>query len=214
MRKNTSLLKEIIRTLDFFGESFTFTFKDNDKHSTLLGGIICILFFIIAFLYLLYNFIPYYNKEIFSLQYYTMNLYDTDDIKLSESPMAFAFGFLDNNDKNKTKYNLSDLFDIKVTFKEDERKILEHHPCRKSDFHNEHNRAFDDLNIFNYECLSSNDLKSPKGIFTDNLFHYYGISVESKYKDNETHNQIINDYLLEFDCKLQFYYIFLELSFI
>ena len=32
------------------------------------------------------------------------------------------------------------------------------------------------------------------------------ISVVSKYKDNETHNQIINDYLTEYDCKLQFYY--------
>ena len=206
MRKKCSILKKIIRTLDLFGESFTFTFKDDGKHSTLLGGIVCILFFIIAFLYLLYNFIPFYNKEIFSLQYYTMNLYDTEDIKLSKSPIAFAFGLLDNNDKNKTKYDLSDLFIINVTFKGDEIKILEHHPCRESDFHNEHNKEFNNLKIFNYECLSSNDLQSPKGIFTGNHFHYYGISIESKYKDNETHNQIINDYLLEYDCKLQFYY--------
>ena len=206
MKKNTSLLKKIIRTLDFFGESFTFTFKDDDKHSTLLGGIICIIFFIISFLYLIYNFIPYYNKEIFSLQYYTMNLYDTEDIKIFESPMAFAFGLLDDNDNSKTKYNLSDLFDIKVKFKGDENQFLEHHPCRKSDFPNEHNRTFDDLKIFNYECLASKDLKSPKGIFTGKFFYYYVISVESKYKDNATHNQIINDYLLEYDCKLQFYY--------
>ena len=206
MRKKCSILKKIIRTLDLFGESFTFTFKDDGKHSTLLGGIVCILFFIIAFLYLLYNFIPFYNKDIFSLQYYTMNLYDTEDIKLSKSPIAFAFGLLDNNDKNKTKYDLSDLFIINVTFKGDEIKILEHHPCRESDFHNEHNKEFNNLKIFNYECLSSNDLQSPKGIFTGNHFHYYGISIESKYKDNETHNQIINDYLLEYDCKLQFYY--------
>ena len=205
MKKKTSLLKKIIRTLDFFGESFTFTFKDDDKHSTLLGGMVCIIFFVIAFLYLIYNFIPYYNKEIFSLQYYTMNLNDTEDIKLSESPMAFAFGLLDDNDNSKTKYNLSDLFDIKVKFKGDENQFLEHHPCRKSDFHNEHNRTFDDLKIFNYECLSSKDLKSPKGIFTRNFFYYYVISIESKYRDNATHNQIINDYLLEYDCKLQFY---------
>ena len=37
------------------------------------------------------------------------------------------------------------------------------------------------------------------------------ISVVSKYKDNETHNQIINDYLTEYDCKLQFYYFKIEI---
>ena len=206
MGDKISLIKKAIRTLDFFGESFTFTFKDNDKHSTLLGGIVCILFFIIAFLYLIYNFIPFYNKEIFSLQYYTMNLYDTEEIKLSESPMAFAFGLLDDN-KNKTKYHLSELLDIKVKFKNgNESKNLKYHSCRIDDFHNKHSKVFNDLNISNYECLSSNDLISPKGIFTGKNFSYYVISVVSKYKDNETHNQIINDYLTEYDCKLQFYY--------
>ena len=206
MGDKISLIKKAIRTLDFFGESFTFTFKDNDKHSTLLGGVVCILFFIIALIYLIYNFIPFYNKEIFSLQYYTMNLYDTEEIKLLESPMAFAFGLLDDN-KNKTKYHLSDLLDIKVKFKNgNESKNLEYHSCRIDDFHNKHNKVFNDLNISNYECLSSNDLISPKGIFTGKNFSYYVISVVSKYKDNETHNQIINDYLTEYDCKLQFYY--------
>ena len=65
MGDKISLIKKGIRTLDFFGESFTFTFKDNDKHSSLLGGVVCILFFIIALIYLIYNFIPFYNKEIF-----------------------------------------------------------------------------------------------------------------------------------------------------
>ena len=206
MGDKISLIKKAIRTLDFFGESFTFTFKDNDKHSTLLGGVVCILLFIIALIYLIYNFIPFYNKEIFSLQYYTMNLYDTEEIKLLESPMAFAFGLLDDN-KNKTKYHLSELLDIKVKFKNgNESKNLKYHSCRIDDFHNKHSKVFNDLNISNYECLSSNDLISPKGIFTGKNFSYYVISVVSKYKDNETHNQIINDYLTEYDCKLQFYY--------
>lgn len=30
--------------------------------------------------------------------------------------------------------------------------------------------------------------------------------MESKYKNNETHIQIINDFLIQYDCKLQFYY--------
>ena len=206
MSKKPSLFKKIIRNLDFFGESFTFTFKDEDKHSTILGGVVCILFFFFALLYMIYNFFPYKNNEIFSLQYYSMN-HETEEIKLSEAPLAFAFGFSDNNNKSKTPYNLSDLFDINVKIKNKTQNItLDHHPCLTSDFHNIHNKSFNDLKIFNYQCLSSKDLISPRGIYTDKFFTYYIISVESKYKNNETHNQIINDYLIEYDCKLQFYY--------
>ena len=62
------------------------------------------------------------------------------------------------------------------------------------------------MNISNFRCLSREDLVSPEGIYTDNIFTYFVISVESKYKDNATHNKLINDYLIAHDCKFQFYY--------
>ena len=209
-------IKRIIRTFDFFGESFTFRYKDEDKLSTVLGGVIVIIFLIVSLAYAIYNFIPFINKDNFSLQYYTMNLDNTEEIKLSESPTAFGVGFTDNN-KNQTLYNISDLLEIKFKFKNINKnnqnnkgtyinETRDSHPCNNDDFHNLYNKSLEDLDISNFKCLSRKDLISPSGIYTDEVFSYFVISVESKDKDNETHNQLINDYLIANDCKLQFYY--------
>ena len=146
--KNIWTIKRILRTFDFFGESFTFRYKDEDKHSTVLGGIIFIIFSIITLAYAIYNFIPFVNKEVFSLQYYTMNLNNTEEIKLAESPTAFGVGFSDEN-KNQSLYNISDLLDIKFKFKNisknaqndnktDINETIDYHPCNTEDFHNLH----------------------------------------------------------------------------
>jgi hypothetical protein len=145
-----------------------------------------------------------------------MNLNNTEEIKLAESPTAFGVGFSDEN-KNQSLYNISDLLDIKFKFKNisknaqndnktDINETIDYHPCNTEDFYNLHQKIFEELNISNFKCLSKKDLVSPSGIYTDEVFAYFVISVESKYKDNETHNQLINDYLIANDCKLQFYY--------
>ena len=50
------------------------------------------------------------------------------------------------------------------------------------------------------------------GIFTDPNFSYYTITVKSKYKNNKTHDSIIDDYLTKNDCKLQYYYTDIKLN--
>ena len=193
--KKSWSISRIIRTLDFFGESFTFRYQDEDKLSSILGGIICIIFYAIAIFFFVYNFIPFYRRENFSLQYYTMNSDNTEEIKLNKPPTAFAFG-LDDGNKNE----LQNLLDINIKFKtvyknnkaNNKEFILETHQCTKEDFFNEHQKSFDDLNISKFKCLSKNDLFSPQGIYTDKIFSYYGISVVAKDKYNaELNNKIV-----------------------
>ena len=43
-KENLKTIQKYLRMFDFFGESFTFRYKDEDKHSTVLGGLICISF--------------------------------------------------------------------------------------------------------------------------------------------------------------------------
>ena len=212
---NRNCVEDFVRSFDFFGESFTFKYKEEDNHSTFFGGLITIIFFFTAILYLIYSCIPFKNMENFTLIYYTMNLNITEQIDLSEEPTAFAIGLTDNNNNKNVKYNISDLLDLKIEFvtkiKEGNKKtknMIDHHLCNNIDFHNLHKRAFDELNINNLNCLSRDELIKNRieGIYTDEIFSYYEISVESKYKDNETHNKLINDYLVQYDCKLQFYY--------
>ena len=199
-------LRGFLRSKDVFGDSFTFQYKEEGSQSTPLGGFICIIFVAISALYLMVNFIPFIKKENFDLQYYTMNLEDTEDIKLSEEPIAFGFGITVNNNIS----DLSDLFKFRVEFrknKEPKRQVTIN-KCDLSNFYNLHEKYLNDVNIEDYYCISKNDLSeyAPNGIYTAIGFSYYMISLESKYLDNETHNQLINNYLVENDCKLQFYY--------
>ena len=211
-KNRTCTIKRVIRWFDFFGESFTFRYKDEDKHSTLLGGIICIMFFTIFISYFIYNFIPFIKRENFTLQYYTMNLNNTEHMLLAEPPTAFAFGLMDDN--NDTNNNILDLFVLNIKYvecpkgKQKNKSPINKNYCDKTNFHNLHQKLYDNLKIDNFNCIPKNNLEinDIKGIFTDDLFTYYEISVESKYKDNETHNKLINDYLIKYDCKLQFYY--------
>ena len=198
--------KNIFRFFDYFGDSFTFKYKNEDKLSTVLGGVTCLILSIGALVFFIYNFIPFANKENFSLQYYTRNLNKTEEIFLGVSPTAFAAGLKVDNNNNSLPYDIYDLLEVKFYFKNVTKKFIPPHKCNTSDFYDLYNEMFEKLNISNYKCLSSEDLISPKGIYTDDEFYYYIISVESKDKDNETHNQLINDYLTMNDCKLQFFY--------
>ena len=218
--EKTKPICDTIRWFDFFGESFTFRYKDEDKHASILGGIICIIFYIIAFLYFIYNFIPFIKRENFSLQYYTMNLEETEKIKLAEEATAFAFGLTDNSDNKE--YNISNLFKLNIVFVESPKgekkteKELNYTLCDLEKNYNNKisNKTFYDLKINELNCLSQEDLEKNilKGIYTDDFFSYYDISVESLYQDNETHNNLINDYLMKYDCKLQFYYTDISLD--
>ena len=206
LKKILKKFRGFLRSFDIFGDPFTFLYKDEDGQSTPFGGFIFLIFAALTALYLIYNFIPFLHEENFSLQYYTMNLEDTEDIKLAEEPIAFGFGLTVNN----TNANLSDLFKFRVEFRKNNapRKTININHCELSDFHNLHDKYLNKVNIEDYYCISHEDLSnnSPEGIWTGTNFSYYMISLESKYLNNETHNQLINDYLVVSDCKLQFYY--------
>ena len=149
-------LRGFLRSFDIFGDSFTFKYKEEDTHNTPLGGFICIVFCTITFLYFITNFIPFLNKENFTLQYYTMNLEDTEEIKLSEEPIAFSFGLTVNN----TNSNLSDLFKFRVEFRKNNgpKKAINYNKCDLSDFHNLHSKYLNNVNIEEYYCISHDDL--------------------------------------------------------
>ena len=85
-------ITKLIKKLDRFGASFSFKYKSEEKYYTYAGGIICLCFYIISFIYFILNLVPFLHKEIFTLQFYTMNLNETEEIKLKDSKTAFAFG--------------------------------------------------------------------------------------------------------------------------
>ena len=211
-KRRWKTFKGFLRKFDILGESFTFRYKDEENHSTELGGIVCIVFYIFIFSYCVVNFFPFYEKKNFTLRYYSINLVDTQDISflINNSSTAFAFGLTDGN--NGT---INDLFNINLSFVKREygnenkkNSSISYRPCKEKDFNEIKNKQFYGLDIEKLECLDSTDFsnESPKGIYTDNNFSYYTLTVEAKYPNNKTHQKLIYNYLIKFDCKLQFYY--------
>ena len=216
-------LRSFFRIFDLCSVSFSFKYMDENKYTTSIGGLISICFFIIGSVIFVINFIPFYKDQNFTLQDYIVNTDKTEEIKLNESPMAFAIGF-DCPADSKTQIKAEDLFDLNVSFitytKDDNGnrnksiEKIETHLCSTNDFHNEHNDSFKLLNIDKLYCL---DIKEEKkntkleGIYTDAKFTYYEFSLIAK-KDTAEHYKKIDDYLIENDCKLQFYYTDLTLN--
>ena len=205
-------MRKILRNFDFFGESFTFRYKNEGKHSTELGGIMCIIFYVIAITYFIYNFVPFYRKENFTLQFYSMKLNETEKIHLTQYPTYFAFALTTNN---KIDDNIKDLLTIEVNFinqkNKDSSKIISFRPCEYTDFLiNESeieksliNQQIKDLNCIDKQYLSEYE---PEGIYTDDIFTYYEITVKINSNLGSNGFENINEYLTNNDCKLQFYY--------
>ena len=220
-KKSGKKYKKILKWFDFSGESFTFKYKDENKLSSILAGIIFIFFYAIALFYFIYISFPFFRRELFSLQYYFTNLdgKGKEDIKLGTNLTAFAFG-LTNDEKNPT-YNITDLFIIEAEFtaKKNRTKIpnktkrIEPKECLDEYFIEIRNNSFVWKDIEELKCFNPTDLEySPEGIYTDEYFSYYTITVKAKYENNETHNNLIEDYLTRYDCKLQFYYTDIRLN--
>jgi len=215
-KKRPALYKRILRFFDYFGESFTFRYKDEDNHSTVLGGIICIFFIVIFITYFFYNFTSFINRENFSLQYYALNTENNETIQFKENETVFAAGLDDGNNNI-----ISNLFLLNIRYvvapkgKKKNYYDLKPRQCIfGTDFTYVNMKSFYDSKINNLLCLSKNELNEyiPYGIYTDDIFSYYEIIVSSKYKNNETHNQLINEYLMKYDCKLQFYHTDISLN--
>ena len=190
LKQTVNTIKNFFKKIDSFGVSFSFKYKAEDNYSTVLGGIISLFFFIIFFLYLLYNFIPFYKKENFTLQYYTMNLEETENIELKDSPTTFAVG-LDCPYDETNNISAKELFDLKLNFTtkkklengttvnktvnetvneiDIETDIIPMNLCQKEDFYNLHDTKFDYLKIQNLYCLKRTDEKKHnlKGIYTE-----------------------------------------------
>ena len=208
-----------LRKIDLFRVSFAFKYMNKEKYATSVGGFVTLIFCgVLAWIFVI-NIIPFFKKKNFNLQDYIVNTHETEELNLIDSPTAFAIGF-DCPVDSRTQIRAEDLFDLNVSFitytkdnKGNRNKTIdkvETHNCNENDFHNEHNESFKLLNINNLQCLNQKEEKL-EGIYTDEKFTYYEFSLMAKENTTE-HYKKIDEYLIENDCKLQFYYTDLTLD--
>jgi hypothetical protein len=216
------IIRSLFKKIDLFGISFSFKYKSEEKYGSTFGGIITSILFILWLLSFAKNFIPFYSKKNYSLQYYAINAEKDEQIKikLAESSTDFAFGLRCDN-KNITE-KANDLFKLEIEFYNKTHKNGDNSTVRTINKFSTHNCTFfEDFNNTNntineelFNGLEINELQcmdiiakneTIEGIYTDEIFTYYALTVSSK-EDNEEHYNKINDFLFQNDCKLQFYY--------
>ena len=204
-------LKGFLRKLDIFGLPFTFKYNKKENYPTSLGGLFVILFSIVSLYLGISKLIEFIHRDNFSIIYYTMNIPLTEKIILKESKAAIAFGF---DCTSNGRFKVDDLLNIEVRFITysktilgeyvKEKNILSTHKCKHEDFYSLYNRQFDYLNLQKFECLDNNN-QIIEGIWDDQTFTYYEVSVTSKEKTPENLDHI-DEYLFQNDCKFQFFY--------
>ena len=201
------------KKIDKFGEKYTFKYKDKDKYSTIFGGILSLIIFLTGFTNSVLNLIPFIKKENIFLQFYTVKLNETENIKLNELT-NFGVG-LDCEVDKKTNITGKDLFDLEFNFdvrykvnpNDSYKETILMESFNKSSFYKENIEVFSYLQTEGFQALFSNNSQDNalEGIFTEKKFSFLSITVLSKNKSKE-HFDKINDYLLNNECNLQFYY--------
>ena len=204
-----NVFKNLLSSFDIFGITYSFRYKDKEKYQTVTGGIIMLLFLILVLAFGIYYFIPFINRNNYTIVYYTMNLAVTEEVNLFNSESNIAVG-LNCEYVNGENLSIFDLFYLKSkyilyiknqngTFNKVQTS-LKTHKCTYEDFYNKYNKQVDYLGLTNYECL---DIKNNtlQGIFADQIFSYYEFTASAK--SNSSLKQI-DRFLFENDCKFNF----------
>ena len=206
-------LKKFLKKIDLSGLPFTFKYKSKDKYSTSLGGLILIFYGCVVIYFVVYYLLQFIYKENFKIIYYTANIEKTDIIKLKDSKVSFSFGL---DCESNGRFKAEDLLKVEAKFYNHTKtkegkynlntKVISSHFCTHEDFFNSHNDSFDRLTLHKFQCLDDYSYNL-QGIYADQVFTYYELTVKSKYgKYNYTNLDNIEEYFFMNDCKLQIVY--------
>ena len=209
-------IKCFLKKINLFGISFSFKYNSEEEYKSAYGGIVTVIFFLLWTLSFIINSIPFVKNYNYTLDYYTMNSKKSDaiTIKLNEFSTDFAFGLKceDDNDNNITK-RANELFDLELKFYNKSKdnpynyRINTHYCNTKDDFYNITEEIFKDLEISKLKCMNKDEkIENIEGIYTDEVFTYYTLTLSLKEKNNTENLNNITEFLLHNDCKIQFYY--------
>jgi len=196
-------VKNFFLFFDQFGYEYHFKYRSQDKYKSICGGLTTILFGIGVITYIIYNFIPFINRENMTSIYYTKEISSPNIINFYNYSFPFAFGI--NCDDNN---NLIEYIKIKLFHKSKKNSIkneneLKISNCSKSIFYNKFDHEFDSLELNKYFCYINKEYDI-RGIYNDEIFNFFEFRLE--IIDERNFNDL-STILKNNECKFNFYYI-------
>ena len=200
-------LKNFFRSINIFGITYSFRYKDKEKYQTVSGGFFLILFIILVLVFGIYNFIPFIKRKNYAIVYYTMHLAASEEVNLFASNSNFAVGLTCDYSKNE-KLKIEDLLNLQAKYilyikKEDgsfDKKgtDLETHTCNYADFYNQFDKQVDYLGLSSrFKCLGEKK-DTVQGFFADQIFSYFEFTLSAK---NDSILNTTEQFLFNNDCK-------------
>ena len=211
-------LVNLITYLDLFGINFNFKYKSHESFKNFMGGIISLIFLILVIIHTLISSMIFFNKEKPSINYYDSQISKTNSISFHN--YSYGIGFLGNCDNNKTNELFSDLFSYDFTFVtitksnnniEKKRYSINTHLCTYSDFYYNLPETLDLMGVTGtYFCPDYLNY-TMKGVYTDEEFNYYEITINAKYTNEEYYEKYYN-LLTNNDCKFHIFFPIISIN--
>ena len=207
-----SVARRFLQSFDYFGVQFNFHYKSKEKYRSATGGIIMIGFVVLAITYVMINVFAFVRRKNFSIIYYTTRLSQTDEINFRNYSSNYAFGIQCGDDEIQKRVYKMFSVDINhvtmikkegVTTKEKMKINLRH--CLYSDFFNEFNETFDSLGLETFWCPNEQNY-TVQGIYSDDAFKYYEISIASGADSSDNYDDIQNT-LINNECDFNMYFV-------
>ena len=208
----TRKIKTFIKNLDYFGVYYTFHYKENDRFQSVTGGIIFIIYIFFILIYMYVNSLNFIQKKNMSLIYYDRRIDRPYYISFKNYSNNFAIG-LDcsglSDGRSLYDYLTLDLQFISQNRTNTTSKVRTYtdiplHNCKIEDFVG-FEKEFEQNNLNKYYCPDNNSYEIG-GFYTDTIFNYFQITVQS-IKNTTEYWENIEDILINYECRYEIYYI-------
>ena len=211
MSESKSKIREFLKSFDCFGVQYGFHYKSEESYTSVIGGIVTLLFSVFALWYFITNFISFVKRENINSVYYTMTTSKTDIINFKNFSYGIAFGIsCDNNYNDHSIYDYLTLnFDhvktvINANGNNRIKTNINYVKCDKSKFYNLFNNEYDRLELDNFFCLSDEQSNlNIQGIFGNEIFEYFQFDVI--IKDLSKFDEI-KEILMNKECQFNFFH--------
>ena len=211
MSESKSKISEFLKSFDCFGVQYGFHYKSEESYTSVIGGIVTLLFSVFALWYFITNFISFVKRENINSVYYTMTTSKTDIINFKNFSYGIAFGIsCDNNYNDHSIYDYLTLnFDhvktvINANGNNRIKTNINYVKCDKSKFFNLLNDEYDRLELDNFYCISDEQANlNIQGIFGNEIFEYFQFDVI--IKDLSKFDEI-KEILMNKECQFNFFH--------
>ncbi len=209
-------IKDCLKQFDIFGTFFYLRYKGNKKYKSFFGGITFLFFIIITIIYSIISFLTFFRKDNISIIYYNTQISSTDIISFYN--YSYGIGFLGTC---KTKNDIfSKLFTYDLNYVIMNNSIINKtkikykigiHKCNYSDFFNKSTQVLDSMGINNIYYCPDYIRNGINGVYTDEIFSYFELSLKAKYIQEEDYEKYYNLLTIN-DCKLHLFFPTLSIN--